>query len=483
MKNSFINIDTENAQNFRKLSIITKISQDIIKTLDYEQILQIICDGMSELLEIERAAIYMLKSETELYLGAATPPLDPNLPDIFRKANTFDHPHIETSIKTQKPVLISDTNTEKLSQAEKEIIELSKSQSLLFFPFIRETKVIGVLILGTCQKSKNYNEVQIEFGQTVANQLSVAIQNAELHNDLRKHSDNLERLVAERTHELKAANEEYQAVNEELQAINNELSKKNEIVLQQKKDIENVLKNLKATQSQLIQSEKMASLGVLTAGVAHEINNPLNYIMGGYIGLNDELKAYDFNKDKRISVFLEGIKTGIDRASDIVKGLNQLSRDNDNYNERCEIHTIINNCLTILHHKYKNRIEIIKNFEKENLCTMGNSGKLHQVFINIISNAIDSIENNGVIYIDTISNDKKHEISIKDTGCGIPVENLDKIIDPFFTTKDPGKGTGLGLYITNTIIQQHNGSLLFDSALDKGTKVLIHLPKTYLYEC
>jgi C4-dicarboxylate-specific signal transduction histidine kinase len=405
------------------------------------------------------------------------------MPDIFRKANTFDHPHIETSIKTQKPVLISDTQTEKLSQAEKEIIELSKSQSLLFFPFIRETKVIGILILGTCQKSKNYTEIQIDFGQTVANQLSVSIQNAQLHNDLRKHSDNLERLVAERTHELKAANEEYQAVNKELQAINNELSKKNEIVLQQKKDIENVLKNLKATQSQLIQSEKMASLGVLTAGVAHEINNPLNYIMGGYIGLHDELKAYDFNKEERISVFLEGIKTGIDRASDIVKGLNQLSRDNDNYNERCEIHTIINNCLTILHYKYKNRIEVIKSFENENLFTMGNSGKLHQVFINIISNAIDSIENNGTIYIDTISKDENLEISIKDTGCGIPAENLDKIIDPFFTTKDPGKGTGLGLYITNRIIQQHNGSLQFDSALGNGTQVLIHLPKTYLYGC
>lgn len=479
MENSYINFDAENAQNFRKLSIITKINQDIIKTLDYEQILQIICDGMSALLEIERAAIYILTNETELYLGAATPPIDPKMPDIFRKTNIFDHPHIETSIITGKPILISDTHTEKLSPAEKEIIELSNSQSLLFFPFIRETKVIAILILGTCQKSKNYTESQIEFGQTVANQLSVAIQNAQLHNDLKKHNDNLERLVTERTYELEAANEEYKSVNEELYAINNELSSKNEIVLQQKKDIEDVLKSLKAAQSQLIQSEKMASIGVLTAGVAHEINNPLNYIMGGYMGLINELKTYDFDKDKRISVFLEGIKKGIDRASDIVKGLNQLSRNNDNYNEKCEIHTIIDNCLTILHHKYKNRIEINKNYDKENLFTKGNSGKLHQVLLNIISNAIDSIENNGVIYIDTISGDDIMEICIKDTGCGIPAENLKKIVDPFFTTKDPGKGTGLGLSIANTIIQQHHGDLQFESTLNKGTKVLILLPKTY----
>lgn len=242
------------------------------------------------------------------------------------------------------------------------------------------------------------------------------------------------------------------------------------------------MKSLKATQSQLIQSEKMASLGVLTAVIAHEINNPLNYIMGGYIGLSNELKTYDFDKDKRISIFLEGIKTGIERASDIVKGLNQLSRDNDNYNEKCEIHSILDNCLNILNYKYKNRIEIVKNYAKEDLFTIGNTGKLHQVLINIISNAIDSIENNGVIYIDTISGDENLEINIKDTGCGIPAGNLSKIFDPFFTTKAPGKGTGLGLSIANTIIQQHNGGLLFDSTPGRGTKVLIHLPKTYQNE-
>ncbi|MGV8827889.1 MAG: GAF domain-containing sensor histidine kinase [Breznakibacter sp.] len=465
------------SQNIRELSIITKISQDIIKTLDYQEVLQAISNGMTELLEIETAAIYILESETILFLGAATPPLDPEMPDSFRRANLSDHPHIATSILTQKPLFISDTLAQKLSPAEKEIIELSKLRSLLYFPFIREKKVIGVLILGTSQKSKNYTKGQIELGQTIANQLSVAIQNSQLHNCLRKHNSNLERLVAERTHELEAANEEYKAINEELNTINEELSKKNEIVIQQKIEIELALKNLKATHCQLIQSEKMASLGVLTAGVAHEINNPLNFIMGGYNGLINELETLDFEKDIRISVFLEAIKTGIDRASGIVKSLNQFSRDNDNYNETCEIHSIIDDCLTILNYQYKNRIEIVRNYENEHLFTIGNTGKLHQVFINIISNAIDSIENNGVIYIETTSGDENHEVSIRDTGCGIHPDNLEKIVDPFFTTKAPGKGTGLGLSISNTIIQQHNGGLYFDSIQNNGTKVLINLPK------
>jgi C4-dicarboxylate-specific signal transduction histidine kinase len=471
MENLFAKYNNDIPQNFRELSIIMKISQSIIENPDYEEVLQTISNGMAELLGIEKAAIYILEDETKLFLEAATPPLDPELPDIFRRANVEDHPHIKTSISTRKPLYIADTKAVILSQAEKHIIELSNARAVMYFPFIREAKAIGVLILSTSDESKNYSQRQIELGQTIANQLSIAIQNSQLHSDLRKHNDNLERLVAERTDELEAANKE-------LQATNKKLTNKNEIVLQQNKDIELVLKNLKATQSQLIQAEKMASFGVLTAGVAHEINNPLNFIMGGYTGLCNELKTNDFDQDERISVFLEGIKTGIERAADIVNGLNQLSRDNDNYNEKCEIHAILDSCLTILHYKYKNRIEIVKNYRNENLLINGNTGKLHQAFINIISNAIDSIENNGVIHIDTNSKDKVFEVSIKDTGCGISKVNLKKILDPFFTTKDPGKGTGLGLSITNTIIQQHNGSLHFDSDQGKGTKVLIQFPKT-----
>jgi C4-dicarboxylate-specific signal transduction histidine kinase len=475
MDGLFAKYNNDIPQNFRELAVITKISQSIIKNPDYDEVLQIISDGMAELLGIEKGAMYILESETKLYLEAATPPIAPDLPDVFRRTTIEDHPHIEASISSRKPVLISDTQTEILSEAEKQIIELSNVSTVLYFPFIREEKAIGILILSTSEKSKKYSERQIELGQTIANQLSVAIQNSQLHRDLKNHNDNLERLVAERTNELKKANEE-------LQATNNKLLNKNEIVIQQKKDIEIVLKNLKSTQFQLIQSEKMASIGVLTAGVAHEINNPLNFIMGGYTGLCNELKTHDVDKDKRISIFLNGIKTGIDRTADIVKGLNQLSRDNDNYNEQCEIHAIIDNCLAILHHKYKNRIEIIKNYSLENQYIMGNTGKLHQVFISIISNAIDAIENDGAICIDTISKDKTIEVSIKDTGCGIPAMNLKKIIDPFFTTKDPGKGTGLGLSISNTIIKRHKGHLHFDSEPGKGARVLIQLPKTIYNE-
>lgn len=477
MGNSYIKYNNEKSQNFRELSIITKISQSIIKTLDYEEILQIISNGMSELLEIEKAAIYILKDETELYLSAATPPLDPKLPDVFRRTNLMDHPHIETALSTQKPLFISDTQTEILSPDEQNIIKLSNARSILYLPFIKGKNALGVLILTACEEPKNYSERQIELGQTVANHLSVAIQNSQLHNDLVKHNDNLERLVAERTCELEAANEELRTANEELHFKNELILDQNKLVQEQKEEIGKTLTNLKATQNQLIQSEKMASLGVLTTGVAHEINNPLNYIMGGYTGLINELKTYDFEKDERISVFLKGIKMGVERAADIVKGLNQLSRGNDSYEEKCEIHTILDNCLAVLYSNYKKRIEIIKNYYEDTLLAKGNTGKLHLVFINIISNAIDAIEQKGVINITTHVADSHLAIEIADTGCGISNENLKRVLDPFFTTKDPGKGTGLGLSIANSIIEQHKGDLQIKSTLNKGTKVLINLPK------
>lgn len=251
-----------------------------------------------------------------------------------------------------------------------------------------------------------------------------------------------------------------------------------EKVSERTNELKSTLKNLQETQKQLIKKEKMAALGVLTAGVAHEINNPLNYIMGGYVGLDNELKANNIEIDQRISVYLEGIKTGVDKAAEIVKGLNQLNRNNESYNEKCDIHSILDNSLLILNIKLEKRIEILKNYSSEVLLTLGNTGKLHQVFINILSNAIDSIEQNGKISITTNSENKKIKIIIEDNGCGIPDKNLNKILDPFFTTKDPGKGTGLGLSITNTIIEQHKGKLQILSTVGKGTIVLIELTKT-----
>lgn len=287
-------------------------------------------------------------------------------------------------------------------------------------------------------------------------------------NELKKHKNKLEYLVKERTEELETANEE-------LTSTNDELYEKNEIIHQQNDELKAALQNLKETQTQLIHAEKMASLGVLTSGVSHEINNPLNYIMGGYIGLERYFSNKALN-NKEIALFLHSIKTCLERASQIVKGLNQFTYDSGSLDELCDIHSIIDNCLLMVQNQLNNKIEIKKDFCNENIFIEGNVSNLHQVFINIFTNSIQAIDEKGSIFIKTDKSSDQITILIKDSGKGIDKKEITKITDPFFTTKNPGEGTGLGLAISAQIIKKHKGSIEFISEKNKGTTVLLKFP-------
>lgn len=246
----------------------------------------------------------------------------------------------------------------------------------------------------------------------------------------------------------------------------------------QKEEISATLDKLKLTQKQLLQSEKMASLGVLSAGLAHEINNPLNFIKGGVNGLEIYYETQQI-KPPELSTLLGAINEGIERASKIVKSLNHFSRDGSSEIEACHIHNIIDNCLVILHNQLKDKIEIKKQYEEEEIIISGNESRLHQVFMNILSNAEQSIEDKGKIKIQTIKEENNVHVLITDDGLGIEMENIKKITDPFYTTKEPGKGTGLGLSITYQIINEMHGNIEFKSEKGNGTTVIISIPKNY----
>jgi len=241
-------------------------------------------------------------------------------------------------------------------------------------------------------------------------------------------------------------------------------------------ELTKTIEELKTTQGCLVQSEKMASLGTLTAGVAHEINNPLNYLEGAQLVLENYFKEHGSFDKPKTDIIQHSILVAIGRISSIVKGLNEFSRSNENNDEDVDIHQIIDNCLVILHHKFEYNIEIEKDYSITEIVIKGNVSKIHQVFINILDNAIQAIHQKGIIKIHTLIVENIVQISVEDNGCGIEDKYLSKITDPFFTTKDPGKGTGLGLSITYNIIKEHKGKIEFESELGKGTTVRILLP-------
>lgn len=325
--------------------------------------------------------------------------------------------------------------------------------------WIIDSSILVFTTLGLIYVGYNFRKVILD------NYVQIEAQNIELIN----HRENLEKLVKERTEEL-------ETVNEELKSTNEELFKKNRIINDQNVELKTTLEHLKETQLQLMQSEKMASLGILTAGVAHEINNPLNFIVGGINGLENYLIKPENYSPEKITTLLGSIKIGVERTSAIVQSLNQFSRNNDSFEESYDIHTILESCLLMLNNKTKHRIEIVKDYFTETIPMIGNVSKIHQVFINILNNSIQSIDNEGSINIRTCKIEQNVIIEITDTGCGISTENISKITDPFFTTKDPGKGTGLGLSITYKIIQEHSGIIEFQSEINKGTIVKVTLP-------
>ncbi|MBN2520824.1 MAG: PAS domain S-box protein [Bacteroidales bacterium] len=295
-------------------------------------------------------------------------------------------------------------------------------------------------------------------GETVILSSSVNVtEKKKIEKELDIYRKKLENLVKERTQELANTNIK---------------------LIERNKELHKAIEELNKAQQKLVEAEKMASLGILAAGVAHEINNPLNFIHGGIIGLEDYFDENLKEHKQKVITLINAINTGIERASKIVTSLNHFSRNTDSLDEQCDIHSIIDNCLIMLENQLKYRIKVIKTYTSENAVITGNNGKLHQAILNILTNGIQAIENDGTITINTNIINNNFQITIKDSGKGIEKENINKIFDPFFTTKAPGVGSGLGLAITYNIIKEHNGNIELKSEINVGSTFKLYIPIT-----
>jgi two-component system NtrC family sensor kinase len=234
-----------------------------------------------------------------------------------------------------------------------------------------------------------------------------------------------------------------------------------------------------ASESRLIQSEKHASIGRLAAGVAHEINNPLTGVLTYTHML---LKRKDIAGDIRAD--LETIAGATDRVRKIVKGLLDFSRQTELNPQVTDIHRLVRSAISLMENQALVKGVAIKLNQGENLPNLTlDQSQFQSVLLNILLNALDATKPGGAITVSTMislfssdQDQKGVEISVADTGCGIPQENLSKLFDPFFTTKEVGKGTGLGLAVSLGIVQRHGGNIKVQSEAGKGSTFFIWLP-------
>jgi len=290
----------------------------------------------------------------------------------------------------------------------------------------------------------------------------------------------------------------YSSLEQQVKERTNELIIKNN-------QLEQAYVDIKEAQSLLVHNEKMSSLGQLTAGLAHELNNPINFIYGNLshfknysgdlvkiIQVYEEISAnlsgenlekvnhvredleYDFILED-LPALIKSCQDGAERCKQIILDLKNFSRLDEAVVKEVDLHEGINSTLNILHNKIKNKVTVHKEYGDIPKLSCY-AGQLNQVFMNIIDNAVQAIKVKGDVYIRTCTENNNIVIIIEDNGFGIQKNNLSKIFDPFFTTKPVGEGTGLGLSITYKIIKKHNGNVVVESEEGKGTKFILTFP-------
>lgn len=369
---------------------------------------------------------------------------------------------------------VSDIHNALLQECHIALLDQFQVKANITAPVMEGDHLWGLLCIHQCSQTREWQTSEIQFVTQIAAQMSVAREQAELLNQTKEQSQK----------------------------------------------ITQALRDLKATQTQLVQTEKMSSLGQLVAGIAHEINNPVNFIYGNLVHVNEYaedllsmLELYQQQGptspdiyERAVEIDLEFIsqdlpktlssmKVGVDRIRQIVSGLRNFSRLDEAEVKAVDIHEGIDSTLLILQHRFKARpdspsIHLVKEYGELPLVECY-AGQLNQVFMNVLSNAIDALEHHkdsklehhqSQITINTAvgelkGNVKSAVIRITDNGSGIPKAVRSQVFDPFFTTKPIGKGTGLGLSISyQIIVEKHGGVLKCDSQPGLGTQFWIEIP-------
>jgi signal transduction histidine kinase len=256
--------------------------------------------------------------------------------------------------------------------------------------------------------------------------------------------------------------------------LEREVRRRTEVLEQRNGELRDALEKLRRAQDDLIRTEKLASMGRLVAGIAHEINNPVNAVINTLGPLEEALRE---RGDSSVQEMLEVLKRGAARSKAIVQALHNYSRGDEEMPRELTLARSVDDALDLLRHRLKN-VRVEKQIDPS-IRIVGFAGQIDQVFMNLITNAAQAIGDRprgGTIHISAVHRGDEVDIAVADDGPGIPPEVVPRIFDPFFTTKDVGEGSGLGLSIVHGIIDRHGGRIRVESRVGEGTTFQITLP-------
>jgi len=418
-----IDVDQQLKRRVKELNILYSVGKSVTSLLELEKVLNRIVEAAVFVTGAEEGSLMLVDKDTgELYLRASL-----GLGEKFARGFRLkvEHSIAGQVVKTGQPILQSTQEEETLKVKTGYLVK-----SLLNVPLKAKDEVIGVLAVNNKVFSRPFTDNDVHLLSALADYATIAIVNAQLYEETKRWSEELERKVEERTRELRAA------------------------------------------QEQLLQSEKLASIGHLAAGVAHEINNPMGVILGFAQGILKTLPEDDSLRKPLTTMEKESL-----RCKRIVQNLLDFAHYSEPTPHLTNINELLDvSCELVEHQISLQNVKLFKDYDPALPSIMADLHQLQQVFINIMLNAYQAMPNGGTLHLTTRSVGSELQIIFADTGTGISSENVQRIFDPFFTTKEVGEGTGLGLSVSYGIIKAHGGDIEVESRMGKGTTFTIKLP-------